>query len=238
LTEEQVAVVLDDAYVPRHKLYNPGLRNWFNETDSWWFDNVRENIEKIESPARRAVALSIGMSVGDYVLSFDNQTLELRQPLSQVFRRIWNTSPTVVNNNKQNSCTNKPTSEFIAETFTDLLFLRLPRPHNLSVRNSLSWLAWREDWIRGTDSFWEELEKALIGQLGTHTETKYQYLQLVEDLLRRASHIDTWAIAHVEDGFIPTHELIETINRVRRVDTIYTKDFSELTGAKSVILTA
>lgn len=239
LTEEQVAVVLEDAYVPRHKLYNASLRNWFGETDAWWFDNVRENIEKLESPFARALAMEIGMSVGDYVLSFDEQTAELRQPLSQVFRRVWNTLPASVNNGKNNVCSNKEAREFLAEEArTDLMFLRLPRPHNMSLRASIGWTAWREDWVRGTDSFWEKLEQTQAGRLGTHVETKYQYLRLVEDMLQTAAHIESWAIAHVEDGFITTQELAETISKVRRVDTVYTKDFSELTGARAVILTA
>ena len=42
--------MLEDAYVPRYQLQNPALRNWFNETDAWWFDNVRQNIERLSSP--------------------------------------------------------------------------------------------------------------------------------------------------------------------------------------------
>lgn len=238
LTEDQIAVVLEDVYVPRHRLYNPALRNWFSETDAWWFDNVRENVERLESPFARAIALSIGLSVGDYVLSFDDTTLELRQPLSQVFRRIWNNLPPPVNNGKNNPATNKDAKEFIAECFTDAMFLRLPRAHNLTVKSSLGWSAWREDWIRGQDSFWEQLETQQAGRLGTHVETKHQYRRHVEDILQTASHLQKWIIAHIEDGFISTNELVETIGKIRRVQTIYTKDFSELTGAKAVILTA
>jgi hypothetical protein len=238
LTEEQLAIILEDAYVPRHRLYNPALRNWFNETDAWWFDNVRESIELIESPFARAIALELGMNVGDYVLSFNEQTLELRQPLSQVFRRLWNARPAPVNNGKNNVCTNKEAHDFLAESYTDTMFLRLPRAHNASIRSSLSWTAWREDWVRGTDSFWNELETLQAGRLGSHVETKHQYLRLVEDTLQTASHLPVWVIVHVEDGFISTPELVQTINNVRRVETIYTKDFSELTGAKAVILTA
>jgi adenine-specific DNA methylase len=238
LTEEQVAVILEDAYVPRHKLYNLSLRNWFNETDAWWFDNVRENLEKLESPFARAMAASIGMAIGDYALSFSEETLELRQPLSQVYRRVWNTCPPPVNNSKNNTCANKEAREFIAEQFADLMFLRLPRAHNQSLKAHLGTTAWREEWIRGTDNFWETLEQKQAGRLGTHVETKYQYLKLVEELLQTASHIPHWAVAHVEDGFITTQEIVETIARVRRVDTIFTKDFSELTGAKAVIITA
>ena len=238
LTESQVALTLEDVYVPRHKLYNASLRNWFSETDAWWFDNVRENAEKLESPLARAIALTIGMAVGDYVLSFDEETLEFRQPLSHVFRRVWSNFPAAVNNQKNNTCFNKDARDFLAEQYGDLMFLRLPRAHNLSLKASLGFTAWREDWVRGTDTFWENFEQQQVGRLGTKVETKYQYLRLVEEILQTAAHIPAWSITHTEDGFVTTQELVETINRVRRVDTIYTKDFSELTGAKAVIITA
>ena len=69
-------------------------------------------------------------------------------------------------------------------------------------------------------------------------ETKSQYLRLLEETLRTASHIKHWAISHVESGFISTQDLVEVIGKIRRVDTIFTKDFSELTGTKAVIITA
>ena len=88
------------------------------------------------------------------------------------------------------------------------------------------------------NDFWDDFENARNGKLGAPVETKSQYLRLLEETLRTASHIQSWAIAHVEDGFIATQDIVETIGRVRRVDTIYTKDFSELTGTKAVIITA
>ena len=51
-----------------NKLDNVALVKWFNESDSWWFDNVRFNAEKLEDPHKRALALTLGMMVGDYVL--------------------------------------------------------------------------------------------------------------------------------------------------------------------------
>ena len=50
--------------------------------------------------------------------------------------------------------------------------------------------------------------------------------------------IPAWALAHVEDGSISTQDIVETVGNIRRVDAIYTKDFSELTGVKAVIVTA
>jgi hypothetical protein len=239
LGEEEVETTLEDAYVPRHKLDNPALRKWFNETDAWWFDNVRENAEKLDSPCGRALALTIAMMVGDYVLSFDDETRELRQPLSQVFRRIWQRLPSPVNNAQRNTSANRDAREFIAAQHTDLLFLRLPRNGNKRESQPRTLPAWREEWLYGGDGFWDEKRRARAGRLGTGgVATKQQYLRLVEDFLETAAHLPAWAIAHVEDGFISTSELVDSIGHVRKVETIYTKDFSELTGARASIITA
>lgn len=239
LSEEQVNLVLEDAYIPRYRLQNESLKNWFNETDAWWFDNVRSGIEKIDSPVAHAVALSIGMSVGDYALSFTDETRELRQPLSTAFKRLWSVLPEPFDNHQTNACQNRIASEFIAENReTDLMFLRLPQAHKRSLQNYLSWKAWREEWLRFGDDFWSDLEQAQAGRLGALVETKYQYLRHLEEILQTASHIPLWAIAHVEDGFISSQEIAEVVARIRRVDTIFTKDFSELTGTKAVIITA
>jgi hypothetical protein len=238
LSEEDVSVTLEDVYVPRHKLENPALRKWFNETDAWWFDNVRRNIEKLDSPTTRALALACGMTVGDYVLSFDEETREFRQPLSQVFRRAWQSLVSPVNNSQRNTSDNREARDFIAEQHTNLLYLRLPRPRGLHEQTRNASSAWREEWMRGGDDFWNAFEKARSGRLGTSVVTKQQYLRFVEDLLRVALHLPAWAIAHAEDGFIPTSDLVETINRVRKVETVYTKDFSELTGLRATIITA
>jgi hypothetical protein len=238
VSDQDVAKVLEDAYVPRYRLQNPALRNWFNETDSWWFDNVRQNIEQLPSTVCQSIAATIAMQVGDYVFSFDDKTLELRQPLSHVFRRLWSAMPDPVDNGQKNVCSNRSAYEFIAETGADLMFLRLPRTHNMSQRNVLGWTAWREEWLRGGNDFWAELERGQANRLGTLVETKSQYLTLLEETLRTASHIQNWALAHVEDGVISTQDIVETIGRIRRVDTIFTKDFSEVTGTKAVIVTA
>src|SRR5204863_5903048 len=63
LTDEDFDLLLDDAYVPRDKQDNQSITKWFNETDAWWFDNFRFNAEKLHSPYKRALALTIGMMV-------------------------------------------------------------------------------------------------------------------------------------------------------------------------------
>jgi hypothetical protein len=238
LSADDVNTVLEDAYVPGYKLQNPSLRNWFSETDSWWFDNVRTSIEKLSTPVTRAIALSIAMAVGDYVLSFSEETMELRQPLSNVFRRIWTTEPDAVNNGQNNTASNKIAELFIAESHSDLLFLRLPRAHPQATRSFLGRAGWREEWIRGGADFWYDYDAAIAGKIGSATETKSQYLHVLQETLRTAGHINTWVIGHTEDGFISTQDILDAISSIRRLDRIFTKDFSELTGSKAVLITA
>src|SRR5438105_12035025 len=69
LNEAELDSLLEDVYVPRNYFRNPTLLTWFNETDAWWFDNVRANADRFSSGYKRAIALSLGMAVGDYVFS-------------------------------------------------------------------------------------------------------------------------------------------------------------------------
>jgi hypothetical protein len=216
------------------------LLKWFNETDAWWLDNVRFSAERLE-PFKRALALTAGMMVGDYVLSFNKQTCELREPfsLSKVFRLMLDGLPYIYDNSLRNKSTNQDVRAFVAERHqSELLFLRLPVPvtQGSTARDAL--VTWREEWLRGDDDFWVDLESQLGPKLGSKVQSKQQYLGFVEDLLRTASHIPAWAVAHTENGFISSEELVEKIAKVRRVEAIYTKDFSDLLGVRASVIVA
>lgn len=237
LTEDDLHALLEDVYVPRHSLRNGALARWFGETDAWWFDNFRENAERLEGEMKQALALDLGMMVGDYALSFDAETRELRQPLSRALRRILESAPVPVNNNQVNVSRNTDARHFIADQHGELLFLRLPAPAAARARRD-SLTAWREEWVRNGSGFWSEFDAAQTGRLGARAQTKQQYLRFVEDLLESAGHFKLWAISFAESGYYSTQELVEMLRRLRKVDTIYTKDFSELTGARAAIITA
>ena len=240
LREDDLELLLDDAYIPREKISNPALFKWFNETDAWWFDNVRFNAEQLE-PFKRALALTAAMMVGDYVLSFNEQTRELREPfaLSDTFRLMLNCLPEPQDNSMRNKTTNQDVRNFVAERHhTDLLFLRLPVPVTQTATAKDPIVTWREEWLRGGDDFWMEFEKERGSKLGSRVQSKQQYLGFVEDLLRTASHIPSWAIAHTENGFISSEELVEKVGRVRKVNAIYSKDFSDLLGVRASIIVA
>ena len=240
LNEADLELLLDDAYIPREVIANSALLKWFNETDAWWFDNVRFNAEHLE-PFKRALALTAAMMVGDYVLSFNEQTRKLREPfaLSDTFRRMLACLPEPHDNSMRNKTTNQGVRNFVAERHhTDLLFLRLPTPitQGATARDPIE--TWREEWLRGGDDFWIDLERSQKALLGSRVQSKQQYLGFVEDLLRSASHIPTWAIAHTENGFISNEELVEKVSRVRKVSTIYSKDFSDMLGVRASLLVA
>ena len=240
LNVEEVDLLLDDAYVPGEKLNNPALLRYFNGADAWWFDNVRYGAESL-SPHKRALALTVGMMVGDYVLSFNDETRLLREPLalSETFRFLLTQVPPPYDNALRNKSNNQDIRSFIAERHhTDLLFLRLPVPVTQSVTERNNIISWREEWLRGSDDFWLDYEKELGAKLGSRVLSKQQYLGFVEDLLRTASHIPSWAIVHTENGFISTEELVEKVSRVRKINAVYSKDFSDLLGVRAAILVA
>jgi hypothetical protein len=234
LSEDDVSVLLEDAYVPGYNLANPSLKPRFGEVDSWWFDNVRRNLERMSSPIKHALAVSLATMVGDYALSFTNETRELRQPLSAAFRRIWISMPEPVSAGGNHSCQNKSPEAFVAETQGEAMFLRLP---NAEIGNGHA-RPWREEWLRGSSEFWGEFDASTAGKFGSHVETKSQYVRALDDLLNRAGHLKQWAVSHIDSGFITPQEIADIIGKHRRVAAIYTKDFSELTGKKAVIITA
>jgi hypothetical protein len=239
LAEHDLELLLDDAYMPHDKLDNPGLLKWFNESDAWWFDNLYYNAHQLES-YKRALALTAGMMTGDYVLSFNEETRSLRKPfsLSDTFRLLLNTLPEPSDNGMRNKSTNQDVRSFVAERHhTDLLFLRLPVPvTQTTARDPL--VSWREEWLRRGDEFWADLEHRQQARLGSRVQSKQQYLGFVEDLLRSASHIPTWAVAHTENGFISNEELVEKIGRVRKVAAVYSKDFSDMLGVRASLIVA
>jgi hypothetical protein len=241
LTEDDIELVLADSYGPGEELDNPALAKWFNPIDTWWFDNVRRNILQLDSHYKRALAFTAAMGVGDYVLSFDSETLKLRSPfaLPDFFRRLLQALPRPFDNTLRHQSSNQDIRDFIAERhYIDLLFLRLPAPaiHAAPARDPF--LCWREEWLRGNDGFWPEVEGDSASRLGWRVQSKQQYLRFVEDLLQRAAHIPAWAVAFTENGFISSEELTETVNEIRTVKAVYTKDFSDLLGVRASILTA
>jgi hypothetical protein len=126
ITEEVITHVLHDVYVPGSRLANPDLRRWFSETDAWWMDNLRRNIDGLENQLARAQAMTLGLQTGDYALSFDDETRELRRPLTTVFWRLAGRAMAGPASQPNNRSFCMPVEEFIRQARADVLVLSLP----------------------------------------------------------------------------------------------------------------
>lgn len=241
LTEDDIAQLLHNAYVPRRRLNNPALGQLMGEMDAWWFDNLWTNIQQLENPYQKALAYYHTLGVGDYVHSFNYETIELRRPLSEVFETLWRQQRKVHNNEKENTCTNYDAVNFISSAQTDLMYAHFPRPEGLAAQQN-SIIGWREIWIRGSADGWSKLMGEVEqgrGSFGDSIASKGRYLDLIGHFLENAKHISKWAIAHPEDGFVTAAELGELIKSFRPVEVTYAKDFSEVSeGLNTYIIVA
>ncbi|HKV41375.1 MAG TPA: HD domain-containing phosphohydrolase, partial [Blastocatellia bacterium] len=89
--DEQITELLEDVYIPGVRFENPALQSWFGEVDGWFMDNLRRRIEALAEPLR-SHALALGMRTGDYAQSFPKETLDLKHPLTDVFRNLARTT--------------------------------------------------------------------------------------------------------------------------------------------------
>ena len=235
LTQEDLDLLLEDVYVPGHRLRNDALARRFGEAHAWWFDNFRSNADRLDGDAKRALALDLGMMVGDYALSFDDETRELRQPLSRVASRLNGARPAPFDNRQRNAVASGDARRFLADQpAADLLFLRLPAARS-SANDSAH--AWRDEFVGDADSA-SQSDTARSERPAAGAATRQQYLSNLEELLGAAGRARTWAVSHVDNGYVPVEELVELLRRHRKVETVYTKDFSVLMGARAVMITA
>ena len=233
LDEDTITRILEEVYVPRGRLSNPGLRRWFGETDAWWMDNLRRNIDMLEDTVNRAQALTLGLQTGDYALSFDEETLDLRRPLTTVFWRLAGRA-FVGATGQPHRCFNEPAEDFIRHARADLLYLRAPSSHS-SSSGSDARSEWREAWVSGgANSQSREFTKPAAAP-----QSKQSYLAALDRLLTPASSFKVWAIEYQEPGLASAHDIIDLIKEHRPVKATYSKDVTEVTGGlKSSIIVA
>ena len=234
LGEETIARILENVYVPGVRLGNPGLRRWFSETDAWWMDNLRRNIEALDDQLTRAQALTLGIQTGDYALSFDEATLELRRPLTTIFWRLAGRAFAGPAGQAYNRSFNQTAEDFIRHARADLLYLRSPSAHpdrgGAEARSE-----WREVWAGGT-AFNESAQASLSS---TPPQSKQSYLATLDRLLRPAPNFKIWAVEYQEPGLATAQDIIELIKEYRTVKATYSKDVTEVAGGlRSYIVVA
>lgn len=227
LSEDTISRILEDVYVPGVRLANPDLRRWFGETDSWWMDNLHRNIDGLEDQLTRAQSFAIGFLTGDYALSFDDQTHELRQPLTTVFWRLAGRAFAGPLGHSSNRSFNQPAEDFIKNARADLLYLSSPASHT-DRGGAEARSEWRECWARGAAS--DGADNGTI--LAKPPQSKQSYLATTDRLLRLAANFKTWAIEYQEPGLATAQDIIELIKEYRPVSATYSKDVTEVAGGQ------
>jgi hypothetical protein len=234
LGEEHISRLLQDVYVPGSRLTNSHLRRWFSETDAWWMDNLRRSIGEIEDETLCAQALALGLQTGDYALSFEDETRDLRRPLTTVFWQLAGRAFAGAPNHPQNRSHQEPVRDFILRANADLLYLNLPPGHGEEA-GSEARSTWRECWLTGQNG---QASDDLL-RLTSIPQSKQAYLAAVDRLLRAASHLKIWAIGYQETGLASARDISELIKEHRPISTTYSKDLTEVAGGlHSYILVA
>jgi hypothetical protein len=225
MAEDHVAALLNDVYIPGNRLMNAGLLRWFSETDAWWMDNLRRNIESIEDETLRAQAIHLGLQVGDYALSFDERTRDLRRPLATVLWRLAGRMATGPAGQAHSRSYNMSVEEFARQSRADLFYLNLPPAHGEEA-GSEARNRWRESWVRCSDEATEDE----VMKLAATAQSKHTYLSMVERILRAASNVKTWAIEYQDIGLASAQDIGELIKEHRAVRATYSKDLTEVAG--------
>jgi hypothetical protein len=225
LGEDTITRVLEDVYIPGVRLANPDLRRWFGETDAWWMDNLRRNIEALDDQIMRAQALTLGLHTGDYALSFDEETLDLRRPLTTVFWRLAGRAFAGPAGQPHNRSFNQPAEDFIKHARADLLYLRSPDSHT-DRGGAEARSEWREAWVSGPAP--HETDGASKGP--PPPQSTQSYLAALDRLLRHAANFRTWAVEYQEPGLATAQDIIELIKEYRPVKATYSKDVTEVAG--------
>jgi hypothetical protein len=234
LGEDTITSILENVYIPGVRLVNPDLRRWFSETDAWWMDNLRRNIETIDDNLTRAQAVTLGLQTGDYALSFDDVTLDLRRPLTTVFWRLAGRAFAGPAGQPHSRAFNQPAEDFIKQARADLLYLRSPSSHT-DRGGAEARSEWREVWAAGTAGN----EAARVSLSATAPQSKQSYLASLDRLLRSASSFKTWAVEYQEPGLATPQDIVELIKEYRQVKATYSKDVTEVAGGlRSYIIVA
>jgi hypothetical protein len=224
LSEETITQLLTDIYIPGTRLTNSHLRRWFSETDAWWMDNLRRNIETLEDDKLRAQACLLGLETGDYALSFSDETADLRRPLTTVFWRLAGRFTIGALPHAQNRSYNYQPLDFIRNVRSDLLFLNLPASHQEKT-GAPARSEWRECWVKGLAADAEDFAQPFPA-----SQSKQTYLLKVDKMLSVGAHIKKWAIACQESGLVSAREINELVKEHRNVRATYSKDVTEVAG--------
>ncbi|HKV38774.1 MAG TPA: hypothetical protein VJX67_06150, partial [Blastocatellia bacterium] len=157
--------------------------------------------------------------------SFPKETLDLKHPLTDVFRNLARTSTSNFAGHPDNRSYNLPVEQFVGGARSELLYLSLPAGH-AELAGSFARSRWRESWVRGEAGD----DTNDIVKLTAAAQSKQSYLAMVDRILTVGSRFQTWAIECRDLGLASARDLSDLIKSHRPVRATYSKDLTEVAG--------
>lgn len=203
---------------------NPGLLSRFSPTEARWFEGFRLAVLENEDRMTQALAMTLGLRLGDYWLSFDDESKPLRPSIEDAAVELSTRSNLAVDNHRSNTAACLDPRQFVVQAQADLLYAALPAFAPLDATRPESW---REIWASGEPDVWTSLAKRQQGTFGGCFLSKSDYKTAVKAFFRRVRHFGKWAIALSDHHPIKPEELVECLSDLRPQVKTYSKDVSE-----------
>lgn len=203
---------------------NAGLLRWFTPTEARWLEGFRLAVLENEDRMTQALAMTLGLRLGDYWLSFDEESKPLRPSLEDAAVELSTRSNLAVDNHRSNTAACLDPRQFVVQAQADLLYVALPEFPPLDANHPD---AWREIWASGEADVWTALAKRQQGTFGGRFLSKSDYKATVKAFFRRVRHFGTWAVALSDRHPVTPDELVECLSDMRPQVKTYSKDVSE-----------
>lgn len=231
LSASTAEMLLDAAneYLKTGELRNQGLLKWFPKSQACWLEGFRDAVIRLEDRPLQGLALTLGQRLGDYWLSFDEQTQSLRRDMEDIVPELLIEMRLAVDNRQENRATNFDAHHFVIQVQSDVVYARFPSPQPLLKHQKKPW-GWSEVWVNERSDVWEVLTFNQRGRFGGHLLTKSKYHDTVRSFLKRLKHFPCWALSTTQPGSLTLDELTSLIDEFRPIDKVFSKDVSDFTN--------
>lgn len=221
---DAILCAASDAGENENAPFNPGLLSRFTPTEARWFEGFRLAVLENEDRMTQALAMTLGLRLGDYWLSFDKEAQAIRPSLEDAAVDLSTRLNLAVENHRSNTAACLDPRQFVVQAQADLLYVALPE---FAPKDAGHPDAWREIWASGEPDAWSSLARRQQGTFGGRFLSKSDYKATVKAFFRRVRHIGTWAVALSDRHPIKPDELAECLSDMRPQVKTYSKDVSE-----------
>jgi hypothetical protein len=205
---------------------NGGLLRWFAPSEARWLEGFRQAALAMPERIVQALAMSLGLRLGDYRLAFDETARELRRPLEDVAIELSPRLNLAVDNRQANAASNLDARQFVFQAQADAVYVRFPAFEALD-RAERAPEGWREVWTSGSPAIWRTITLHQRGTFGGRFLTRSDYQTAVASFLKRLDSFPQWIISASQSPAMTLEELTGHVERCRPVERTFTKDAGE-----------